>query len=257
MNETLRHRARALGLYGLDERWEEIHDQPWLEPLLDAEEASRARRGFERRLRQARLGNFKPMADFDWAWPQKIDRDQIEDLFGLDWIESATNIILLGPNGIGKTLLAKNLVQQAVIRGATARFVTASDMLTTLAEQDSGASLRRKIALFTRPMVLAVDELGYLSYDNRYADLLFEVISRRYEQKPTLLTTNKPFAEWQEVFPNAASVVTLVDRLVHRSELVSLEGSSYRLKESKQNARHRAQKRAARRPKSKRRATGA
>ena len=123
-----------------------------------------------------------------------------------------------------------------------------SELLNTLAEQDTSISLQRKLRLFAQPQLLCIDELGYLSYDSRHADLLFEIISRRYEQKSILLTTNKPFAEWGEVFPNATTVVTIVDRLVHRCELVSIEGSSYRLKESKEEARRRATKRKAQKP---------
>ncbi len=247
---TLKNRAQALKLHGLLAHWEEVESQSWLPELLAWEEQARTQRGLERRLRQARLGTFKPWNDFDWTWPKKIDRAQIDDLFHFQWIEDATNVVLVGPNGTGKTLLAKNLVHQAVLRGISARFLTASELLNTLVEQESATALRRKIAFYTRPQILAIDELGYLSYDNRYADLLFEVVSKRYENKPLLLTTNKPFAEWGEVFPNATSVVTLVDRLVHRCEIVTLEGESYRLKESKQTARSRARKRAARKRRS-------
>lgn len=247
--DDLEGRVRALQLHGLLAHWDEIQGQPWLPRILEWEEASRAQRGLERRLRQARLGSFKPLEDFDWAWPQKIDRDHIEDLFRFHWLDSATNIVLVGPNGVGKTLIAKNLVHQAVLRGFSARFLTASELLNILAEQPSASALRRKVAFYTRPQLLAVDELGYLSYDHRYADLLFEIVSRRYEHKPLLITTNKPFAEWSEVFPNATCVVTLVDRLVHRCEILTVEGPSYRLKESKQNAKRQAQKRAARKRK--------
>jgi DNA replication protein DnaC len=245
MND-LDKRIQTLQLYGLLAHIDEVRDQPWLRPLLDWEEHERARRGLERRLQRARLGTFKPLADFDWSWPKKIDRAQIEDLFRLEWLDTPTNVILVGPNGVGKTLLVKNLVHQAVLAGATARFLTASELLNTLAEQESGASLRRKLALFTRPHLLAIDEIGYLAYDARHADLLFEIVARRYEKRPTIITTNKPFAEWGEVFPNATCVVTIVDRLVHRSELVSIEGSSFRLKESKEQAQRRARSRASR-----------
>jgi DNA replication protein DnaC len=243
MNEQLQERAEALKLHGLLAHWEDVSDKPWLAEMIEWEEHERARRGLERRLKRARLGTFKPLADFDWSWPKRIDRQQIDELLRFEWLARAHNVVLVGPNGTGKTLLAKNLVHQAVLRGATARFLTASELLNTLAEQDSSISLRRKLAMYTRPQLLAIDELGYLSYDTRHADLLFEVVSRRYENKSILITTNKPFGEWGEVFPNATTVVTLVDRLVHRCEVVPIDGASYRLKESKATARKRQQRR--------------
>jgi DNA replication protein DnaC len=240
-------RLRALKLHGLLAHLDEVRDQPWLTHLLDWEEHERARRGLERRLRRARLGAFKPMADFDWDWPKKIDRPHVDDLFRLDWLASATNVVLAGPNGIGKTMIAKNLAYQAVLAGASVLALTASELLNSLADQATSQSLQRRLAAVCRPQLLVLDELGYLSYDSRHADLLFEVVSRRYLQRPILLTTNKAFSEWGEVFPNATSVVTLVDRLVHRCELLAIDGESYRLKESKENAQRSAQRRARRR----------
>lgn len=239
----LRRRLLDLKLFGLLQHWEEVCDQPWLSEMLDWEDDVRRQRSLDRRLKRARLGRYKPMADFDWAWPTTIDRRQVEDLFSLAWVTSATNITLVGPNGVGKTMIARNLAHRAILAGHTVKILTASEMLNSLAEIDSSSALTRRLRALVRPQVLIVDELGYLSYDNRHADLFFEVVSRRYELKPILITTNKPFAEWSEVFPSAASVTTIVDRFVHRCEIVPIQAKSFRLKESKEAAAERARQR--------------
>jgi DNA replication protein DnaC len=141
-----------------------------------------------------------------------------------------------GPNGVGKTMIAKNLAHQALLRGYTVRFTTASDMLHDLASKTTDYSLAQRLRRYCAPQLLVVDEIGYLSYDARYADLLFEVVTRRYENRSIILATNKPFVEWKDTFPNAACVVTLVDRLLHRAELAAIDGESYRLKEAKDRA---------------------
>ena len=223
--------------------------EPWVERVIDIEDRERKRRSLERRLTNARIGAFKPIADFDWTWPKRIDRLLIEELFSLAFVD-ATNIVLVGPNGVGKSMLIKNLLHHAVLNGFTARFTTASDMLHELAAQDSDASLARRLRRFTGPQLLAIDEVGYLNYDNRYADLLFEVVTRRYLTSPVLITTNKPFSEWADVFSSAACVVTLVDRLIHRSEIVQLDGESYRLREAKEQAAKRSKARSRRSAKS-------
>jgi DNA replication protein DnaC len=243
---TLKARLEALKLYGLVERWGEIHDAPWLKDVVEWEEESRKRRSLERRLKRARLGAFKPMSDFDWAWPRKIDRAQVEDLFGLDWVSSATNVVLVGANGVGKTMIAHNLAHQAILAGHTVKVLTASQMLNSLAEIDSSSGLIRRLRALVRPQVLLIDELGYLSYDNRHADLLFEVVSRRHQYKPILVTTNKAFTEWGSVFDSATSVVTIVDRMVHRCEVVNIDADSYRLKEHKEDAAKRSRSRKSR-----------
>jgi DNA replication protein DnaC len=231
----LKPRLKALGLFGLIACWEHIADKPWLQEVLAIEERERKKRSLERRLRHSRVASFKPMTDFDWSWPKKIDREAIDELFTLAFIKSGHNTVLVGPNGVGKTMILKNVAHQAVVRGHTVRFSTASDMLADLAAQESSVALGRRLRRYTMPHLLCVDEVGYLSYDSRYADLLFEVVTRRYDaQKPLLLSTNKAFSEWNEVFPHAACVVTLVARLIHRAEVVEIEADSYRLKEAKE-----------------------
>ncbi len=238
-----RARLRALALYGLAAQDDTFLTEPWLEQVIDIEDRERQRRSLKRRLDNARLGAFKSLADFDWKWPRHIERPLIDELFTLGFVDDATNVVLLGPNGVGKTLLAKNLTHRAILSGLTARFTMASDMLHDLASQDSDTSLARRLRRYTQPDILCCDEVGYLAYDNRYADLLFEVVTRRYLHRPIVLSTNKPFSEWNDVFPNAACVVTLVDRLVHRSEIVTIDGESYRLKEAKERAASRKKSR--------------
>jgi len=243
--ETLMARAKALKLHGLLAHWEEIAAAPWVAPLLTWEEDERARRGLERRLGNAHLGRFKPLADFDWQWPTQCDRAAIDDLMGLRFLAETANVVLVGPNGVGKSMIARNIAHQALLAGHTVLFTSAGHLLNELAGADGDHALRHRLAVYARPRLLAIDEVGYLSYSNRHADLLFEIVSRRYEAKSTLITTNRPFAEWGEVFPNAACVVSLVDRLVHHAEIITIQGESYRLKEAKERAEQRQQRQSA------------
>jgi DNA replication protein DnaC len=245
---ALRTRIRQLGLYGLLARWDEFANKPWVDELVRIEEAERKSRSLARRLRSARIGAVKPIVDFDWNWPKKIDRQAIEELFSLGFLDDGTNIILAGPNGVGKSMILRNLAHHALVQGHTVRVTSASDMLADLAGQDGASALARRLRRLTLPRLLCIDEVGYLSYSNRYADLLFEVVSRRYDaHKPIVVSTNKAFSEWSEVFPHAACTVTLVDRLVHRSEIIEIEGESFRLKEAKERSAQRSKARRAKR----------
>jgi len=248
--QLLRSRAGELRLHGLLSRWAEVMGHPeqarWVAQLLGWEAAERHRRSLERRLRAAHIGSFKPLADFDWAWPTQCDRTVVEELMTLAFLQDASNVVLVGPNGVGKTMCACNLGYQAVLAGRTALFITAAQLLGELAALDSDSALRRRLKHYAAPDLLMIDEVGYLSYSNRHADLLFELISRRYQHKSTVVTTNKPFAEWGEVFPNAACVVSLIDRLMHRAEVVRIEGKSYRQKEADEREVARKAERAAR-----------
>lgn len=240
---SLRERATALRLHGILAHWPEIGACDWLAGFIEWEEQARAQRSLERRIGAARIGRFKALADFNWTWPKRLDRSAIEGLMTLDFIKEAANVVLLGPNGVGKSTLARNVAHQALVHGYTVRFSTAGELLGELAALDSDAALRRRLRHYASPDLLVVDEIGYLSYSNRHADLLFELVSRRYECKSTMVTTNKPFAEWASVFPNAACVVSLVDRLVHHAEVIAIEGDSYRLKEAKERSAQRQTKR--------------
>jgi len=215
--------------------------QQVLAEMAALEEAERSRRGFQRRLRNARLGRFKPMADFDWDWPAKIDRPLIERAFMLDFIPEGRNLILLGANGLGKTMIVKNLCLAAVQAGYTALFRTASELLEDL-QSDSPERVRRRLKHYARPAVLCLDEVGYLSYDCHAADLLYEVVNRRYEHRSLVITTNRAFKDWKAIFPNATCIVSLLDRLTHHAEITVIEGDSYRRRESEQESAARRKK---------------
>jgi DNA replication protein DnaC len=185
-NEDLRQRAERLRLYGLLAHWAEARDAGWAASLLDWEESERSRRSLERRLKDARIGRFKPLADFDWIWPTRCDRAAIDALMGLDFFKDAGNAVVVGPNGVGKSTIARNIAHQAVLQGHTVLFTSAGQLLGDLAAIDSASALRRRLGHYAAPALLVIDEVGYLSYSNRHADMLFELINRRYETKSTL-----------------------------------------------------------------------
>jgi DNA replication protein DnaC len=238
----LLERAKALRLHGLLNNWGELSREPWLEKLLGLEETERGNRSLKARLEALHVGAYKPMANFDWAWPRKINRDLVAELFTFRFIQEKANVVFLGGNGVGKTMLLKNLAHQAVLAGHTVRFITASDLLNDLSAQEGAIGLNRRMKHYSRPTLLAIDELGYLSYDCRHADLLFELVSRRYGRNSIALTTNLPFKHWNQVFPNSASVGTLIDRLLHVAEIVDIDADSYRGKEALERAERRKKK---------------
>lgn len=184
----------------------------------------------ERRINFAKLGQFAPLSDFDWTWPKKCPKDKIENLMNLEFLDEKQNIILMGPEGVGKTMIAKNLAYQAAFNGKKAFFCTAAELVLRL--KDTGNLFRNRLNSFVSPDLLVIDEIGYLSFDNKAADLLYQVISKRYERSSTVVTTNLTFKEWPKFFPGAACVTALVDRLVHRSQFIDILGDSYRLKQS-------------------------
>ena len=242
-HNELKERLAALQLSGLLAHWDLLDEQQiaFVSQLADWEETERRRRGLERRLRNAHLGRFKPLSDFDWQWPKRCDQAAVASMMSLDFMKDATNLLLVGNNGVGKSMIAQNIAHQAVLQGHSALLVNAAQMLGDLAGRDSDGALNRRLKHYARPDVLVIDEVGYLSYANRHADLLFEIINRRYELKPIIVTTNKPFNEWGEVFPNAACVVSIVDRLVHHSQVLLIEGESYRMHEATERAKKKKQ----------------
>ncbi len=216
-----------------------------LEELARQELQERERRSLERRLRAAHLGRFKPIDEFDWNWPTKIDRTLIDRALGGDLVRERENLVLVAAQGLGKTMLARNIAHAAVLQGYSALFTEASPMLLDLGSQDSARGLERRLRHYARPSLLCVDEVGYLSYDARAADLLFEVVSRRYENKSVVITTNLAFTDWPSVFPNASCVTALIDRLTHHADVCLIEGESYRHREAEERKKRRSKRRSA------------
>ena len=242
-SDSLAEELTRLRLYGCLARIDEIRGEPWLERVMAIEREERRRRSLVHRTHFASVGAFKPLCDFDWTWPKLCDRGAVDALITLDFLKEAANVVFVGPNGVGKSMFAQNIAHQAVIDGHTVLFTSAGQLLGDLCALDSDSTLQRRLRHYARPQLLVIDEVGYLSYSNRHADMLFQLVSRRYQNKSTLITTNRPFGEWNEVFSNAACVVSLVDRLVHNAEIVAIEGESYRLKEARERAEARARKR--------------
>lgn len=212
-----------------------------LEQLAAMEAEDRSRRSLERRLRLSGIKKFKSMVDFDWKWPKKIERDVIERAFTLDFIKEAQNLIMIGQNGLGKSMIAKNICHAAVFAGYSVLFRSASALIEDL-QCESATARKRKLRTYGNAGLLCIDEVGYLSYDDNAADLLYEVINRRYEHRSIIVTTNRVFKNWNEVFPHASCIVTLVDRLTHHADVTVIEGNSYRLRESELEAAARRKK---------------
>ena len=201
-----------------------------LEALVALERRARDITNLARRTKAAALGALKPRDRFDWAHPRKIDRPLVERLFQLDFVEQGDNVLLRGPSGVGKTLVAKLLGAAALERGYSVRFCTLAAALADLLQQESMPAFERRIQRYVRPDLLILDELGYLPCDSRAADLLYNIISRRHEQRATLITTNLAFKQWGNVFPGAACVVALVDRFAQHCHTVDIEADSWREK---------------------------
>ncbi len=239
-NNDLTQQLLRIGLratsQGLDDLLARAIKQKWsprqlLEEIARSEVSEKAARNLKRRLGAARLGRFKPLADFDWNWPKKIDRELIERWLRLEFIEQKRNLILVGANGLGKTSIVKNLAHEAALAGKSVLFRLASDLISDLS-CDSPQLRKRKLRVYGRVDLLCIDEVGYLAYDANAADLLYEVVNRRYEQGSIVMTSNRAFKEWNEVFPNATSIGTMLDRLLHHADVVLIEGQSYRRRES-------------------------
>jgi DNA replication protein DnaC len=201
----------------------------FLEQLLAGEVALRQDRSVQRRIQDARFPVVKTLAGWNWNWPTKINRMQVEHLFELEFLASHSNVVFVGPTGVGKSHLATALAHAACLRGHRVLFAVAIDIVNRLSAAESNRHLARELKRYQSPELLLIDELGYLALDKRGAELLFQVITKRYERGSILLTTNIAFKDWPRIFAGDATMTSaLLDRLLHHAQPVVIEGESYR-----------------------------
>lgn len=204
----------------------------YLARLIESEAALRQDRSIARRIKMARFPVVKALDEFDWSWPKKINRLQVQNLFRLSFINENANVVMVGGVGLGKTHLSIALGHAACLAGHSVLFASAIDIVNTLAAARNTGRLKDELKRYLRPAVLLVDELGYLPIDKTGADLLFQVISQRYEHGSIVLTTNKIYKKWAEIFNNDSTLTSAVlDRLLHHADTVRIEGQSYRMKD--------------------------
>jgi len=240
-DDDLRRQLGYLNLLFMQEHVEQLAAQAaenqwshaeFLGRLVEGECALRQDRARVRRIREARFPVLKTLDQFDFTWPSKINRPAIQNLFRLTFLREQANAILVGGVGLGKSHLAIALGYTACEAGFRVRFATAIDIVNTLSAADKAGRLVQEMKKYTRPDLLVCDELGYLPIDKRGADLLFQIISQRYERGSIVLTTNKVFKQWPSIFNNDSTLASaILDRLLHHAETVVLEGRSYRMKD--------------------------
>ena len=214
---------------GRDAAREGLGHVEYLRRLVEAEAAARYERSVQRRTKAARLPVLKTLEQFDWSWPKKINRAQVQDLFRLRFVEQNTNIVFIGGVGLGKTHFALALAHSACLNNVPTLFAPAVEIVNTLSAAQAVNALAKALKAYVAPRLLVIDELGYLPMDKRGADLLFQVISARYERSATVITTNMVYKHWARIFNNDATLTTaILDRLVHHCETVTIEGNSFR-----------------------------
>ena len=204
----------------------------YLARLLEGEANVRKDRATKSRIRLARFPVLKTLEQFRWDWPTRINRLQGQNHFHLEFIKAKANLILLGGVGLGKTHLATALGYTACLQGYSVLFASAIDVINTLAAAKNAGRLKAELKKYTKPALLILDELGYLPIDKMGADLLFQVISLRYEQGAIVITSNRAFKEWPKIFNNDSTLTAaILDRLLHHAETIIIEGKSFRMKD--------------------------
>jgi DNA replication protein DnaC len=204
----------------------------YLDNLAQGEAAFKNDRSTQRRVRLARLPTIKTLDQFDWSWPKKINRLQIQNIFRLQFIENKSNVIFIGGVGVGKTHLSSALTYSACLNGYSALFASAIDIVNTLSAAQNTGRMKQELKKYLKPDLLLIDELGFLPVDKKGADLLFQTISMRYENTATVITSNRAYKEWPGIFNNDSTLTSaILDRLLHHAETVIIEGPSYRMKD--------------------------
>ena len=211
--------------------------QPWdhreyLRRLIEGEYNDQRQRRVAARIKSARFPVIKTLEQFNWTWPKKINRLAVQNLFRLEFLAQHANVVFLGNVGVGKSHLGIALGYAACLEGHSVLFAGAIEVINDLQAAQKNGGLKRALKKYLRPTVLILDEVGYLPIDQKGADLLFQVISQRYERGSILLTTNKPFKQWAAIFNNDSTIASAVlDRLLHHAETIVIEGASYRMKD--------------------------
>lgn len=218
--DRLAERARA-------ESW--THEE-FLTACLQREVSARESHGGEARIRSARFPSRKSLEDFDYDHQRSLKREIIAHLGTLDFVTARQNVIFLGPPGTGKTHLSIGLGIRACQAGHRVAFATAAQWVTRLAEAHQAGWLQDELTRLARVPVLIVDEVGYIPFEPEAANLFFQLVSSRYERASLIVTSNKPFGRWGEVFGDDVVAAAMIDRLVHHAEVISMKGDSYRLK---------------------------
>lgn len=220
---------QSLAKEALEKNWTQLD---FLSRLVEGEALRRKDRATQRRIQAARFPVIKTLEQFNWTWPKKINRAQVQNLFRLSFLKDRANVIFMGGAGLGKSHLAAALAYEGCLAGHTVLFTTAIDIVNTLVAAQSAHRLKAELKKYISPNIVLVDELGYLPIDKAGADLLFQVFSQRYETGSTIVTTNQLYKHWARVFNNDATLTSAVlDRLLHHAETVTIEGKSYRMKD--------------------------